>query len=360
MRILNADEVKSVLDMRVCMDALEEAGRENALGAATSQRRRHIHSTVTEPDRLYRFKVFEGLIEKWGIAAIRINSDMMMWPVVDDVRRQEKVAAAPGERFVGQILVYQMADLRLLGLLSEGAIQLFRVGGTGGLSSKYMARADAKVVALYGSGQQARTQVLAHCEARKIELVKVYSPNPRHREAFAKEMASQVDAEMRVVDDPEEVAKGADILAVATNSRIPVVKAEWLEEGMHVTGVGAELDAAGRDRVDRFAQRDRRIHGFENAWTAQAKQTMSRLWPGYEKVYGAEISKGLTDYPELGEIILGKVPGRTNDKEITYFHTDTGLGIEFAAVGARVLERAEAQGVGTVLPDEWFSQKEHT
>ena len=64
MRILNADEVKSVLNMSVCMDALEEAYRENALGAATSQRRRHIHSTVEEPDRLYRFKVFEGVIEK--------------------------------------------------------------------------------------------------------------------------------------------------------------------------------------------------------------------------------------------------------------------------------------------------------
>ena len=207
MLVLNANEVKSVLTMKVCMAALEEAYRENALGAATSQRRRHIHAAVSEPDRLYRFKIFEGVIEKWGIAAIRINSDMMMWPVVDNVRRQEKVPAAPGGRFVGQILVYRMENLQLLGLLSEGAIQLYRVGGTGGLSSKYMARPDASIVGLYGSGQQARTQVLAHCEARQIKLVKVYSPNPTHRREFAEEMSSKAAVEIRPVNSPEEVAK---------------------------------------------------------------------------------------------------------------------------------------------------------
>ena len=360
MLILNSDHVKSVLTMKDCMEALEDAYRENALGRTVNHRRTHLHMTVAERNRLYRFKTMPGGIEKLGILAIRLNSDMMTWPVVDGKRRQVKVPAASGSRFVGQIFLYNAEDIRLLAILSEGAIQLYRVGGTGGVSAKYMARKEAAVVGLFGSGQQARTQILAHCVARKIRLVKVFSPNPDHRRRFAEQMTEEANVEIKPVNSPEECAKDADILAVATDFREPVVKAKWLEPGMHVTGVGNELDAEGRKKVHIYAQRDRHIHGFENCWTDGAKERMAQIWPGYERTYGKEIREGLSDYPELGEIILGKIPGRTDDKQITYFHTDVGLGIEFAAVGAKVLELARARKIGTELPDEWFSQEEHT
>ncbi len=360
MLILNADEVKSVITMKDCMEALEEAYKENALGRTVNHRRTHLHMAVSHTDRLYRFKTFEGGIEKLGILAVRLNSDMMTWPVVNGVRRQIKVPAAPGGRFVGQVLLYRTEDLRLLAILSEGLMQLYRVGGTGGLSTKYMARRDASVLGLFGSGQQARTQVLAHSEARKLKLIKVFSPTREHRERFAKEMSEAVGVEIIPTDRPQEVARGSDILAVATNSRDPVVKAEWLEEGMHITGVGKELDEAGQRRAAIFVQRDRRIHGFENCWTAGAKERMEKIWPGYERVYGKEIREGLSEFPELGEIILGKIPGRIDDRQITYFHSDVGLGIEFAALGAKVVELARQRGLGTDLPDEWFTQEEHT
>jgi ornithine cyclodeaminase/alanine dehydrogenase-like protein (mu-crystallin family) len=360
MLILNSDHVKSVLTMKDCMDALEEAYRENALGRAVNHRRTHLHMTVSKPDRLYRFKTMPGGIEKLGLLAIRLNSDMMTWPVIGGKRRQIKVAAAAGNRFVGQILLYNAEDIRLLAILSEGAIQLYRVGGTGGISAKYMARKDAEVVGLFGSGQQARTQVLAHCQARSIRLVKVFSPNADHRRRFAEQMTEEANVEIRPVSSPEECAKGADILAVATDSREPVLRAEWLEPGMHVTGVGNELDAEGRKKVHVYAQRDRRIHGFENCWTEGSKERMAKIWPGYERVYGKEIREGLASFPQIGEIILGKISGRESDEQITYFHTDVGLGIEFAAVGARVMALAKERGLGLEVPDDWFSQVEHT
>lgn len=113
MLILNSDHVKSVLTMKDCMDALEEAYRENALGRTVNHRRTHLHMTVSKPDRLYRFKTMPGGIEKLWLLAIRLNSDMMTWPVVDGKRRQVKVAAAPGNRFVGQILLYNAEDIRV-------------------------------------------------------------------------------------------------------------------------------------------------------------------------------------------------------------------------------------------------------
>jgi ornithine cyclodeaminase/alanine dehydrogenase-like protein (mu-crystallin family) len=360
MLILNSDHVKSVITMKDCMEVLEDAYKENALGRTVNHRRTHLHMQVPKPDRLYRFKTMPGGIEKSGLLAIRLNSDMMTWPVINGERLQVKVGAAPGNRFVGQIMLYNAEDTRLLAMLSEGVIQLYRVGGTCGISTKYMARKDASVIGLFGSGQQARTQVLAHCLARRIDLIKVFSPNQDHRRHFAEEMTNKANVEIRAVNTPEECVQGADILAVATNSRRPVLKAEWLEPGMHVTGVGREMDLEGLKKVHVYAQRDRRIRGFENCWTDGAEDRMAQIWPDYEKVYGRDMRKGLKEYPEIGEIILGKVPGRENEEQITYFRTNVGLGIEFAAVGFRVMTLAKEQGLGMEIPDDWFSQVEHT
>ena len=104
MLILNADHVKSVLSMKGCMEVLEDAYRENALGRAVNHSRTHLHMTVPQTDRLYRFKTMPGGLEKLGLLAIRLNSDMVSFPVKNGQRSQVKIAAAPGERFVGQIL----------------------------------------------------------------------------------------------------------------------------------------------------------------------------------------------------------------------------------------------------------------
>lgn len=360
MLILNADHVKSVLSMKGCMEVLEDAYRENALGRAVNHSRTHLHMTVPQTDRLYRFKTMPGGLEKLGLLAIRLNSDMVSFPVKNGQRSQVKIAAAPGERFVGQILLYNAEDLRLVALLSEGAIQLFRVGGTSGISTKYMAKKNASVIGLFGSGQQARTQVLAHCLARSIKLIKVFSPNPEHRRRFAEEMSKEAQVEIKPVDNPRECAKGVDILAVATDSREPVIKSEWLEPGMHITGVGNELDAEGRKKVAIYSHRDRRIHGWENWWSEASLKRMDEIWPGHEKVYGKATRERVSEFPTIGEIIVGQVSGRDNDEQITYFHSGIGLGIEFAAVGAQIVAMAKEKKLGLEVPDDWFSQTEHT
>lgn len=360
MLILNADHVKSVLSMKECMAALEDAYRENALGRAVNHSRTHLHMAVSKRDQLYRFKTMPGGLEKLGLLAIRLNSDMVSFPVIDGQRRQVKIAAAPGERFVGQILLYKAETLQLVALLSEGAIQLFRVGGTGGISSKYMAKKNASVVGLFGSGQQARTQVLAHCLARDIKLVKVFSPNRDHRHHFADAVSKEAQVEIRAVDTPQECAKGVDILAVATDSRDPVIKSAWLEPGMHVTGVGNELDAEGRKRVAIYSHRDRQIHGWENWWSGESLKRMEEIWPGHENAYGKPARERAADFPTIGEIMIGKFSGRDNDEQITYFHSGIGLGIEFAAVGAHIIAKAKEKKLGMEVPDDWFSQTEHT
>ena len=191
-------------------------------------------------------------------------------------------------------------------------------------------------------------------------LFRSYSPNPDHRRDFAQRVGEEAKVEIRPVDSPQECIKGVDIVAVATDSREPVLKAEWLEPGMHITGVGNEMDKAGRDRVDIYSHRDRQIQGWENWWSDASLKRMDEIWPGHERVYGAVTRDNVDKFPTIGEIITGKASGRDNDEQITYFFSGIGLGIEFAAVGAHVVAMAREKKLGLEVPDDWFSQTEHT
>src|SRR4029077_4912382 len=120
----------------------------------------------------------------------------------------------------------------------DGFMQKTRVGGLAGVAAKYLARKDAEVLAVIGSGWQATAQVEAHCHARpSIREVRVYSPNARRREAFAAEMAGKVKAKVRAVASGKEGVRGPSIVAPATNSIEPVLFASWLDPGTFITSV---------------------------------------------------------------------------------------------------------------------------
>jgi len=122
MVILNSDHVKSVLTMKDCMEALEEAYRENALGRAVNHRRTHLHMTVSKPDRLYRFKTMPGGIEKLGLLAIRLNSDLMTWPVIAG----KPYPSVEALQFVIEYLAEKQPEIRTVkpeGLLEPGFVK---------------------------------------------------------------------------------------------------------------------------------------------------------------------------------------------------------------------------------------------
>src|SRR5437879_7012911 len=126
-----------------------------------------------------------------------------------------------------------------LAIFPDGVVQRMRVAASRALAGRYLAREDAGTLAIFGSGWQAGSHLPAMCAVRNIKKVRVYSPTKANREAFAKAMAQKVTAEVRPVGDPEEAARGADVIATTTNSLSRVVSPEWVKHGGHLTCVRA-------------------------------------------------------------------------------------------------------------------------
>jgi len=156
------------------------------------------------------------------------------------------------------------------------------------------------------------------------------------------------------VDDPSEVVRGSDIVVAATNSLEAVFSGDWLEAGQHVNSLqAAELDSKTLERAEIIAIRAKEQSTF---WTMGER--MPSQMAAHHK-YDLTIEPKLR---ELGAILIGKVPGRTNKKQITLFGgsgtgPSSGLGIQFAAIGAMIYEAAKREHLGREIPDDWFISK---
>src|ERR1700676_993432 len=216
--ILSNDDVGKLLTMHECIDVLEEAYIELAEGRGVSRTRSDCFAPTAREDALYSLKSMDGVIPKFGVGAVRINSDIVTWPKRGNNVRREKIPAAPGNRYVGLVLLFSTENGEPLAIFPDGVMQRMRVGAANGLGAKYLARKNAKTVGILGSGWQAGAQLMAICAVRPIETIRCFSPNPENRVAFSREMSAALGVEVVAVEQPEEAIKGADIVLCASNS----------------------------------------------------------------------------------------------------------------------------------------------
>lgn len=132
--------------------------------------------------------------------------------------------------------LFSTANGELLAIMNDGVLQQFRIGGANGVPTKYMARQNAEIVGLSGSGWQAGTQGMAVCEARKIEKIKVFSPTKANRENFARETSAKVGIDIVAVDSYEAAAKDVDIL-IRRRIRENRFSANELSEGLRISAM---------------------------------------------------------------------------------------------------------------------------
>src|SRR5215472_2271546 len=203
--ILSNDDVDKLVTMPECVDVLEEAYIELADGRGISRTRSDcITPTSGRSDALYSLKSMDGVVPKLGVGAVRINSDIVSWPKRGNNVRREKLAAAPGGRYVGLVLLFSTENGEPLAIFPDGVMQRMRVGAANGLGVKYLARKDARRVGILGSGWQAGAQLMAACAARDIESIRCFSPTKANREAFSKEMSVLLGVEVEPVGQPED------------------------------------------------------------------------------------------------------------------------------------------------------------
>lgn len=229
----------------------------------------------------------------------------------------------------------------LTALVQADWLGQMRTGAASGVATKLLARPEASEVGLFGTGKQARTQVMAICKVRPIKRVQVYGRNEQNRDAFCKEMSALCQVAVEPAVKPEDAVRNKDIVITATSSREPVFKGEWLTEGTHVNAIGsnfiskAELDAAAIRRCHPIVVDSKEQAHIEAGDFYQAIEAGALNWK---------------NVVELGAALVGRAVGRTSPLEISLFKS-LGIGLEDVTTAAAVVAKAKAAGIGRTV--EW-------
>jgi ornithine cyclodeaminase/alanine dehydrogenase-like protein (mu-crystallin family) len=220
---------------------------------------------------------------------------------------------------------------------------------TGAVGTDILARPDCRVLALYGTGRQARRHLVAMCTIRPgVEEVRVYSRSADNRAAFIAKMQPQVKARLVAASAPEPAARGADLICLATGSNVPVLFGDWLEKGQHVTSIVASNKGVLEQGSVSAPRRE-----FDDAVISRADVLVATLKEQAIMDEQADlfqpVSQGLTSWDriaDLGALVAGKAPGRRNPDEITVFKQNSDQGVGFMALAKLAHDKARAAGIG--------------
>ena len=358
MLYLSNDDVKAVLDMKTTLGALKDGYADLARGDAAYIPRIDLYAPTGRDDDYYRWGSMSGVCRTTGVVATRIKSDVVYWT---EQHTEEKYCIEPGT-YSGIILVYSIRNGEPLALINDGYLQHMRVGACAGLGAGELARPDADVLGLLGSGGMGRTYLEAIAQVRKLRQVKVFSLTPANRVAFAEEMTEKLGIEIVPVDSAEKAVRGSHIVATATDSISPTFDAAWLDAGAHVTCVTRrELSRAIIERADVPVQLGIQsippgnpLPGLD--WPASSMAAYVTGQPEERaRIPGSEASQG-TQWTNLVDIQAGRASGRTSPDQVTLFVNTGTQGLQFAAVAGRVCQLARERGLGQAMPAEWFLQ----
>ena len=317
------------------IDAAELALRELHYGKATNRSREQFYAD--NRDALFMMRHFQGAIPELGVMGLRITTDVI-----------GPSAHKPELRSFGSFMLFDLNTAGLLAIFHDHQLQRMRVGAETGLAARYLSRRNAKSVGLLGSGYQAETQLAAICAVRAIERVRIYSPTESNRASFAASQSRKLAINVTAVDSAQQAVEGAELVLASTNASSPVLDGNWLNEGCHVTSiVNSDQRIPRRELDDRTFARAAivALGSLEQSKQDQAADIFQAIEAGalsWERVC------------EIGEVIVGKHPGRINKKQISVYKNN-GLAIEFVALASKVYHLALERGVGEEIPAHYFS-----
>lgn len=350
MLLLDNDDVRQVLEIGPCMDALEAAYRAQAAGRTYSRPRTQLYMPLAEPGLSYCLKTTEGALLDGRYATLRLTSDVISEAAVGGVTRRTKLPRGPGGTYCGLVMVFSAETLEPVALLHDGFLQLARVACTSALGARLLARPDASSLGLLGSGGQAWMHLQALREVRTIRRVRLYSPSPERRAIFAERARRELGLAAEPVGSAREAVEGADLVVAATNTSEPIVNGSWIASGALVISiVSGDLKTQRRELDDETMRRAARVisHSKETA----RMQRHGDLW--------CPVEAGILqweDIHDLSAVVAGKAPGRDRPEDIVVFKNNVGIGLQFAAVAPRLYELARRKGIGRELPAGWFLQ----
>ncbi len=347
--IITDEDVRRLLPMRECIDAMRVAFRDFANGEAVNRPRMRYLAKHPDPDRRYLANVHVGAVPSSGMACVRAGSQIMRPP---SASRERRTYENPQAFNWGFVILFSIETAEPLALLHEFHLSGMRVGATTALAVDEIARPDAHTLGLFGTGKQARNALEAIAKVRPLRQVNVFSPNAEHRAMFARDLSRQ-GLTVNAVDEPRAAVEGADVVCCATTAMKPVFDGDWLEDGQLVVSIANSDVTNKRSEVDRKTyERARAI--IINDWESVIDNDQTEL---LEPIESGIVARDRIH--ELGELVTGKVsikqePRGAAQNGVIYYKNNSGLAIQFAAAGGVLFRKALAEGNNKVIPTEWL------
>ena len=317
--LLTKENVMSVLKMEDCIDVVEKAFLELQNGTAVLP----LRIGIAPPKGISLY--MPAYLQEMNALACKVvtvykNNPQKGMPVI-----------------FGKVLLQDPETGDVTAIMDGGYLTAVRTGAASGVATKYLAREEkGQVVGIFGTGVQAKMQLMAMDVVRDISKVLIYDISEDAANNFRQEMSSQINAEIVKVKSPDEVLE-SDIICTATSSPTPIFDGAKVKEGTHINGIGSHTPGA-RELDTQIVKRSKFVGDSEEACFNEAGDIMIPLKDG-------EIEKSLF-YAELGEIVTGKKEARTSDSEITIFKSN-GLAIQDAATAKLVYDKARKANIGT-------------
>jgi len=324
-RLLSGKNVQELLGMDEAISVLEKAFTELVEGRVVMPVRTAVRNEAADGVALF-MPAFLPKMSAFGAKIVTVypqNPAKFSLPAV-----------------MGTVILLDPETGAPLCIMDAGYLTAMRTGAVSGVATKYLARQDAKVHGILGTGVQARTQAWAVATVRKLEKCLVHSIDPMEKKlAFAKDVESLTGVPTQVAESAESLVSQADVLTVATSSATPIISGEWLKEGTHINAIGSHAPKM-RELDTPTVQRSKVVVDSLPACQAEAGDFLipiaENAW-SWDKVYA-----------ELGELTSGKKPGRTSPSEITLFKS-VGLALQDVSTAAFVFEKAVRLSAGQLV-----------
>ncbi len=244
----------------------------------------------------------------------------------------------------GAVMLFGVTHGEPLAIVDASAVTAIRTAAASAAATDALARADAGDLALIGSGAQARAHLAALRTVRALRRVRVWSRSRANADRFAREELAHAGVAIEVAATTEAAVRGADLVCTVTASKEPVLRGEWLSPGAHVNAVGACF-AASRELDTEAVRRARFYTDCRQSCLHEAGDFL------IARDEGAIQDRHLLG--ELGEVLLGTVPGRLSPQDITVYES-LGVAVEDLAAAHAIHRRAIETGAGTWL--DWGGQ----
>ncbi len=324
-KLLSRHEVMQVLQMSDVIDILETTFADLANEKADMPQR----TPITTPDHGGKALFMPAYLKGMGALGAKVETLYEDNPSKYDMKAM-----------FGLVILLDEKTGAPVAIMDGSLLTAMRTGGVAGLATKVLAREDATVHTLFGSGDLAGAHALAVDNVRSLDKLILYSIDPlEKREKFKEILGEILDCECDIVlaDDPEAAIREADIVTLITSAKEPIVNGDWFKPGTHINGVGSDTPGA-RELDTKTIQMSKVICDHVDACKVEAGDLIIPIDAGeygWDKLHGS-----------LGEVIIENIPGRENNEEITLFKS-VGLAVQDISTALHVFHEAQEIKLGT-------------